>query len=1277
VLVHATWLALAVLIFSLFIVSIIARITHPTLIPHADRIAYDQLNLPVELNTFYPIILDAITLLLFSATATIIFWQRSDDWMAVLVSVALMAFAAAIVPTLDVLLDSRMTGHPLVVMIHGLGIGTSLLVFYLFPDGKFIPPWTRTISIAWVIWLFAWSFFPKGEATTINPFLQPLIYIFSINEQALLGFYNHLSTYSLILVVLGWFGSGVWSQIHRYRRVATPAQRQQTKWIVFGLTVAFIGFAAYNLPLIIIPAIKEPGLIHLFWVLIGSPIYLVTLLLVPLFFEISILRYRLWDIDFLINRTLVYGAVTGLMGFLYIGGILLIQEIFYVITHGAQPTIAIAATTLVLAGLIMPLRHRAQDWVDRRFYRERVDFRQAFTDFSRRVRTIIDLPELLDFLIERTTELFHIEWGAVFLQQDDGTLLLAEKQNLPPEGDSLPFTSSLPTGLRAGISLSRPTDPVYPLLVPLMAPQRIEQDQANPPLLGLLALGPRRSGLGYYRQDLALLTGLADQAGTAIYVARLIQEKQAEASLREEAEHRLEEHRHSPIGQAETLAHSLITQPETALVEIHQLTQTASKDPNAAAMLSYLPSALGSLNAGPLPSLAEGFDYLFTSQFTPELTAAGLRTIILQLVQPEAANWHWAAEALEIYRRCQARIEVGSIAQITGTKGIGDDEASLRMDIGDTSTPASSTPYPFVDLERALAEIKPVSEALRAYERVDTAQDKLAYLASAVERLRHVERFARTELGSADRAIIQRIAESWLAIVTGVIGDLQARAQIVCQLITRHTWQDDIISLALSLHNEGRGSAMKVHVTLAPDPAYTLIDESATIERLAPNEEVQVHLRVRPRLEKGVDHFRARFVILYTDPRGSDQVENFADEIQLLAVEGAFQFIPNPYVVGTPLQTGSPLFFGREDVIAFVQENLAALHRNNLVLIGQRRTGKTSLLKQLPARLGDNYLAVYLDGQSLGLDPGLPNFFLALATEITFALEDRGFIITPPELSSFADSPAAVFEHNFLEQVREVIGERHLLLMLDEFEELETAVQRGDLESSIFGFLRHLIQHSTDLSVIFCGTHRLEELAADYWNVLFNISLYRHIAFLDKAEALRLIQEPVAHYGMRYDDLALDKIWRVTAGHPYFLQLLCHSQVNRHNRVQRSYVTVADVNAALDEILASGEAHFVYLWTESTSTERLVLTVLSRMIPLSGHATPVQIADYLTERGVSLERQAIGDALHHLALRDVISLNETGDASLSEEYAWRLGLLGMWVEKYKSMSRVVDEARKT
>jgi hypothetical protein len=232
------------------------------------------------------------------------------------------------------------------------------------------------------------------------------------------------------------------------------------------------------------------------------------------------------------------------------------------------------------------------------------------------------------------------------------------------------------------------------------------------------------------------------------------------------------------------------------------------------------------------------------------------------------------------------------------------------------------------------------------------------------------------------------------------------------------------------------------------------------------------------------------------------------------------------------------------------------------------------------------------------------------------------------------------------------------------------------LDDSVFGFLRHLIQHGEGISMIFCGTHRLEELPTDYWSVLLNVSLYRHIGFLTYPEAVGLIQDPVAPFGLRYDDLALDKIWHVTSGHPYFLQLLCHSLVNHHNRSQRSYVTVADVNAALDEIMATGEAHFAHLWTESTSEERLILTALSRMMTLTGRVTPAQVSDYLAERGIALDRQTIGNTLHRLTLRDILAAKAgSGGIEFDGSYRWQLGLLGLWVEKYKSLGRLREETR--
>jgi GAF domain-containing protein len=1298
VLARAVWLVVALVTIGLYLASVPIYFAYLQTVCPVDvcanelltpetLLALQALGLSRGFLAAYSVALDVVFAVGYVAVAALIFWRRSADRMALFVALALLTFGTATHPAA---MSTLTRVHPAwslpVALVHFLGAASFSLFLYLFPDGRFVPHWTRWIALAWIAWQSPRYWLPAWP--NVNTWTT-----------ALNG-----------VIWLGALGAVVYAQVHRYRRVSSAVQRQQTKWVVFGIAAALVGYLGVNVGLADVAPISAGALLAR---LVGFAVNYLALLLIPLSIGAAILRYRLFDIDIIIRRTLIYGALLGSLALVYLGAVALLQVLSQALT-GPQSNLVIVATTLAIAALFQPLRRRVHAFVDRRFYREKIDFRQAFTDFAREVRTIIELPELLRVLVSRTTDLLHIAHGAVFLRGDAGDFHLAEARNLPAEADAaLPIDAETLDRLEEGAPIPRPNDQHFPLLVPLIAPDASGQGaELRQRLIGVLALGPRLSDQKYNREDQTLLMGLADQAGTAIHVAQLIEEQRAEAQRREETERQREARRNSPIGRAEATGQALLADPRTALIELHRLADAAGQSPEAAQLLEYLPRVIGVLDhpgATLLTGFADGFSDLFFSQQSPELLSVGLRGLIDHLKMattddrratelrtenrepttdeavvggPRSVVVEGAVEALAIYRLCQWALEAGTLAQI----------AELEIGNGNLQSLIPNLPtHVFADLARALAELGAVVEALRAYERVDSSQDKLAYLASAVERLSRADRLARAELGSADRPVVERIVGSWLAIVTGAMSELQTRAQLACRLLTRHTWQDDMIALVLAIRNDGRGAALNLNVCLAPAAEYTLLDEAADVERLATGEEVQLTLRVRPRTTAGAgqpfgeaqasppdqapDSFRARFLIRYADPRGPDQVEHFADEVRLLAAEQPFQFIPNPYVVGTPLQEGSALFFGRADLVAFIEENLAAAHHNNLVLIGQRRTGKTSLLKQLPARLGDGYLPIYLDGQSLGLDPGLPNFFLALATEIAFALDDRGFSVTPPELNDLADSPAATFERAFLPRVREAIGARHLLLLLDEFEELEAAVRRGNLDPSIFGFLRHMIQHTDNLSVIFCGTHRLEELVSDYWSVLFNISLYRHVGFLERGEAERLIQEPVALFGMRYDDLALEKIWRVTAGHPYFLQLLCHSLVNRHNKSDRGYVTVADVNAALEEILAAGEAHFVYLWAESTREERLALIALSRMLPLAGHATPAQVVDYLADRGLAIERRAITEALHHLGLRDILVAAGDGDGAPGDTYRWKLGLLGLWAEKYRSLSRVVDEVQ--
>ena len=140
---------------------------------------------------------------------------------------------------------------------------------------------------------------------------------------------------------------------------------------------------------------------------------------------------------------------------------------------------------------------------------------------------------------------------------------------------------------------------------------------------------------------------------------------------------------------------------------------------------------------------------------------------------------------------------------------------------------------------------------------------------------------------------------------------------------------------------------------------------------------------------------------------------------------------------------------------------------------------------------------------------GTLDFLYSLADDIVYTLEDQGITLDLPPRSDFADSPEFFFRSRFLRSVyegcrpsaRTVNRKKHLLLMFDEFEELQKRVEDGKLEPEIFPFLRNLMQHEEPLDFVFAGTHKLEELGAEYWSILFNIASYKKITFLSHDDA--------------------------------------------------------------------------------------------------------------------------------------------------------------------------------
>jgi hypothetical protein len=199
------------------------------------------------------------------------------------------------------------------------------------------------------------------------------------------------------------------TQIYRYTRVSTRLQRQQTKWLLFGVSMVFlINIVVINVLDSIFPWLTQPGSFAAGF--FNTYLWALLFMSIPISIGIAMLRYRLWDIDILINRTLVYGSLTALLTLLYFGLIFALQSLFQGLFK-QNNAVAIVVSTLVIAALFQPFRHRIQAIIDRRFYRRKYDAAKTMEAFSATLRNEVELSELREHLlavVQETMQPAHV-----------------------------------------------------------------------------------------------------------------------------------------------------------------------------------------------------------------------------------------------------------------------------------------------------------------------------------------------------------------------------------------------------------------------------------------------------------------------------------------------------------------------------------------------------------------------------------------------------------------------------------------------------------------------------------------------------------------------------------------------------------------------------------------------------------------------------------------------------------------------------------------------------
>ena len=298
------WLTIVLVGLGLFVWAAVEKYRHP-LQENCRQVACNHIELTTEDVALlgsarsaqpYAVFLVTVSLLWnlsFLAAAALIYWRRSDDWIALLLSLALALLGSvAFSPANSVLRAQFPEWGPAISFWESMAYVSLLLLLLVFPNGRFVPRWT---PVALPVLLFG----------TVASWLE---------------------SYNVFLVPLQLYVAvGVYSQIYRYRRVSSALQQQQIKWVAFGLTSIVLDIALWLFLEFAFPA-ERPSLTRTYLVLVGTPVFWLIALTFPVSVGVATLRYRLWDIDVIIRRTLIYGALTASLAAIYFGSVALLEK---------------------------------------------------------------------------------------------------------------------------------------------------------------------------------------------------------------------------------------------------------------------------------------------------------------------------------------------------------------------------------------------------------------------------------------------------------------------------------------------------------------------------------------------------------------------------------------------------------------------------------------------------------------------------------------------------------------------------------------------------------------------------------------------------------------------------------------------------------------------------------------------------------------------------------------------------------------------------------------